>query len=218
MRFVLALVVLLSAHTASAGPYGWFFTSGPRKPVTPADCSHQERARPPIPAWSRLSWSVAVGSSSRHRDEAWTDAYVVVPQLAYAPWLIERACWLGSGGLLRDQAWRRIAIAVSVDAALRTRGEERIDVRPALRLSRLTYTRNVLSVGSAWTPSWELFASAGPTFDPRWSGGAASVGGRMSIFTFEVRGGLRTAGRGQDVMVLIGLTDLHGLWRLGPDR
>jgi hypothetical protein len=74
-----------------------------------------------------------------------------------------------------------------------------------------------LSVGSNWVPSNELWISAGPTFDANRRGASIGFGGRYSIFTIEMRAGAHDSGAGE-VLLLLGLTDLHGLFKLGPPR
>jgi hypothetical protein len=92
------------------------------------------------------------------------------------------------------------------------------ELRPAVRFARSTYERNLFSVGSTWVPTWELAVALGPTFDPYFSGAAVSFAARAAIVNVELRLAAHTEGRGNEVMLLVGLTDLHGLWKLGPGR
>lgn len=215
LAFVIATSAISSTATAGS-PYAWTGT-GTSSPPTSFDCWKLSPTGASIPRWSRAQWSVAAGSSSRRADGAWAHAGAIVPQASYALWVRERQCAPGTG-LFKDHAWLRWSLGVSADVAWRTAGSDSTDVRPALRLSRATYTSGFLSVGSDWAPSWELALTAGPTFDPSWSGGAISVGGRFTILTFELRAAARTESRGQEIMALFGITDVHGLWKIGANR
>jgi hypothetical protein len=213
---VVSVALAASAGSAHAGAFGKL-GGGVSRPPTPADCSRLRPARQPIPPWSRLSWAVAAGAASRPTDGRWHASWAIVPQASYALWAREAQCASGRG-LFRDDAWRRLSLGVAFDGAWRAAEPGVIDVRAAVRLARSTYDVGLLHVGSHWTPSWELAVTAGPTFDPRWSGGAVSFGARASVLSFEVRVAARTAGGGPEVMALMGITDVHGLWKLGPDR
>jgi hypothetical protein len=216
VRIIVAIVVVLALPgPAAAGP----------DPATrrTADCDDTTPISSPIPEWSRVQWSVGFGASLRHAggDSGgnWRRTFAVVPQASYALWTRESACAAGSGGwLFTGQAWLRWSLGASIDAVWRDTSVDTIDVRPALRLARSTYERSLLSLGSDWTPTYEVSLTAGPTFDPSWSGVAVSLGGRISIISLELRGALRTDSRGEEVVLLVGLTDLHGLLSLGPAR
>jgi len=216
------LFLVCAPAVASAGVYGRLgggtSTSSPGRA---ADCSKQIATKQPIPAWSRLQWSLGAGAAFRRDPDAWTTSgttsAVLVPQASWQVWATERQCELG-GGFFTEKAWRRVSLAISGDVAWRNADTDPIDARPALRLSRATYESSILSVGSRWVPTWELSLTAGPTFDPRWSGASVSFGARAAIFSLELRAAARTGSRGHELMLLFGVTDLHGLWKLGPDR
>lgn len=210
----LVFAALSISSIANAGPYG--MGNGAFVPSAP-DCSKLAPTGESIPWWSRAQWSVAVGSSSRRGDGVWATSFAIVPQASYALWAREGECETDSG-LFSLSTWRRWAIGVSADLAWRSGSSDSTDVRPALRLSRAHYQSGFLSVGSSWVPSSEVAVTVGPTFDPAWNGGAISIGGRLTIITIELRVGVRIESRGQDVMLLLGITDLHGLWKLGANR
>lgn len=213
---VSCLLVCAAATPARAGKY---FDPGAGLPsrTTFADCG---RGRWPagdrIPAWSRLHWSVEAGAViSDGRAAA-----VIVPELGIALWAKDWQCASGSG-LFADHLWQRWSLSLTGDAAFRSgtgSGEGGVDVRPALRLARSHARRGLLSAGTQWVPSTELFVSLGPTFDPAFSGAAVGLGGRVSIVALELRLAARTGDRGHEFALLLGLTDLHGLWKLGRPR
>ena len=208
---IVAIGLALGTRTAAAGKY-FDPGAGLSGPVRSADCGRGMRASPDaVPAWSRLSWSLQTGAAVTRAGRA----AVVVPQLGYALWLREWRCTSGTG-LIGDHRWRRWSVALSLDTVARPADADLV-VRPALRLARAHVTRGLLSFGSEWTASTELFVAVGPTFDPGWHGGAASVGGRVSVVAVEARLGV-TRGRDVEAVVLVGVTDLHGLWSLGPRR
>lgn len=186
---------------------------GMSTPVVSADCGRgQWPAQDPIPMWSRLHWSVQTGIAATTDDVV----SVLVPAVGFALWAKEWRCASGTG-LFADHLWRRWSLSITSDVALRT-DDHGTDVRPALRLARSHARRGLLSVGSEWVPSTELFVTVGPTFEPAWSGAALGIGGRISIISVELRVAIRTEDRGGEVMLLAGVTDLHGLWRLGARR
>lgn len=208
------LAIAMVAGGAGVAHAGKYFDPGAGLggPVTAASCARaMTPSTDPVPAWSRLGWSLATGV-------AWTSrnaAAVVVPQAQVALWLREWRCASGTG-LLGDHLWRRWSVAASVDAAWQPR-DGGLVVRPALRLARAGIDAGFLSFGSEWTPSTELYLAAGPTLAPEWRGGAVSVGGRASVLAVEARLDVDRDGD-TALMLLAGVTDVHGLWRLGPAR
>ena len=208
---VVTAVALLGARPATAGK---FFDPGAglSSPVVSADCGRGQRpSTDPIPTWSRLTWSLQTGVAIA----ADRTAAVIVPQAGWALWLRESVCASGTG-LFSDDLWRRWSLAIGGDAVVDPDAARGV-LRPTGRLARTHMTRGLLSFGSEWTASTELFATAGPTFDPAWRGGAVSVGGRASVVAVELRVDATADGE-VAVLLLGGLTDLHGLWRLGPRR
>ena len=217
MRKVLAfLLVTIAAAPARAGKLfdpGAGLFERPRQ----ADCSRRARTEQGIPAWSRLQWSVRSGVAVEVSTDADARA-VLLPQTSFAVWAREWECQPGTGWF-SDEVWQRWSVSLSFDAVWQSGGP--IDLRPALRLARSHYRRGFLSIGSEWLPSTELFVSAGPTFDARdraWSGGAFGIGGRMSVLDLELRYAAHPGDRNHELMVLVGITDFHGLMRLGPRR
>ena len=197
--------ILVSVGTAGGAP--------PR----PADCSQLALTQEPIPAWSRLQWSVRSGVTVDVSTDSDARA-VLLPQASVAVWAREWECQPGTG-FFRYNIWQRWSVALLFDAAWESDGA--IDVRPALRAARSRYRRHLLSIGSEWVPSTELFLAVGPTFDPRdrtWSGGALGIRGRLSILDLELRYAAHPGERAHELMVLVGITDVHGLFRLGPRR
>ena len=211
LRWISVLAIVPSI--ANAGPF-WPGAGVSSSPPKSADCSQQKPTNQKIPAWSRLSWSVAFGTTAMRDNNTWKTAAVIVPQLSAAIWAREGQCAPGTG-LFTDHSWRRVSLAFSSDITWRNTTTDAVDVRPALRLSRATYQDGFLTVGSSWVPSFEMWISAGPTFDPAWSGGAVSLGATVTVLSVEVRATARTQSRGQEVMFLAGITDLHGLFDLG---
>lgn len=203
--FVLTFVLLATPSAASAGAYGKI-SGDLGSPSPPPDCSKLTHINQEFPAWSRLQWALKVGGGS---------SFMVVPQLTWQVWGREGQC-AGGGGFLGSRSWRRLSLGYSVDAAWRP--GDSIDLRPALRVARATFDQGFMSVGSSWVPSFELALTAGPTFDPRWSGVAVGVSATATIITFELRYAARTEDRGHEVIALVGLADVHGLWSLGPAR
>jgi hypothetical protein len=199
----LALLVLVASVTPAAAKV-WSLGHG-----EPADCGKLHEANTEVPAWSRLSWSVAGGASLTEN----VSVGVVVPQASYAFWLRERRCEPSTSLLLRSQPWLRWSASISGDAKLRFDGS--YDLRPALRIAR---SRMDGLLGSTWTPNFELFATVGPTFEDRFTGVGGSIGMRFTVVFAEVRVDGRADDRGTEALLVIGLTDLHGLARLGPRR
>jgi hypothetical protein len=217
MRNALAFVLVTAvAATARAGKLfdpGAGLFDRPRQ----ADCSKRVRTEQGIPAWSRLQWSVRSGVAIDVGTDADVRA-VLLPQTSFALWARESQCQSGTG-LFSDELWQRWSVSLSLDAAWQSAGP--IDLRPALRLARSHYRRGFLSIGSEWLPSTELFVTVGPTFDARdrmWSGGAFGIGGRLSVLDLELRYAAHPGERDHELMVLIGITDFHGVMRLGPKR
>lgn len=232
MRTITLTVLLLLAAPASAGVYGRL-GGGIIDPPTPSDCDIQRPTVQEIPHWSRLSWSLGIGLATSPQDGPhWRTTGALVPQLSYQLWARERQCASGSG-LFSDDAWRRVSLGISIDAVYRFGGEATpqtdtmgrvigsaplpFDMRPGVRLSRSTFSHDLLSVGTPWVPTFDMSVTLGPTFDPGFSGGALSFNARFTIFTIEVRAAAYTE-RGQELMFLVGLTDPHGLKKAGPDR
>lgn len=214
--FTLVLVLLATSTAASAGAYGKIggFGGGPARS---ASCDVQWPTDEEEPLWSRLQWSLSLGGAWPYRDGRFaTGTGTIVPQASWQFWIRERQCQSG-GGLFSDDAWRRLSLAWSADLVWRM-SDASIDLRPALRFARSTYTSHLLSVGSTWVPSTELAVTAGPTFDPGFSGAAISFAARATIFAVELRLAARTEDRGQELMLLVGVTDLHGLWTIGKNR
>ena len=212
-RWAIGIVMVCAASSARAGKY---FDPGAGSPTrlhrTPADCGRGRwPAQDATPGWARLHWSVAAGAVVTGGG-----AGIVVPEVGYALWSRDWLCDSG-GGWFRDHLWQRWSLAVTADAAFRT-GDTGFDMRPALRLARSHLRRGFLSFGTEWVPSTELFVSVGPTFAPAFTGAAVGLGGRLAIVALELRLTARTDDRGHEVALLLGLTDLHGLWRIGPRR
>jgi hypothetical protein len=218
MRF--AAVCFLLAHVGTAYGASPFDTSaGSSESARPrsADCSQLTLTQQRIPAWSRLQWSVRAGAAIDVSAGADARA-VLLHQASYTVWAREWQCLPGTG-FFTHKIWQRWSISGSLDAAWESDGA--IDVRPALRVARSRYHRGLFSVGSEWLPSTELFVAIGPTFDARgqeWSGGALGIGGRLAVLDVELRYAAHPADRDHEVMLFVGITDVHGLWRLGPRR
>ena len=54
------------------------------------DCSRPERSPDPIPAWSRLQWSVGAGIATASQPHLeWDTSFVVAPQAGFAVWAKE---------------------------------------------------------------------------------------------------------------------------------
>jgi hypothetical protein len=199
----LALLVLVASATPVAAKT-WSLRHG-----DPADCGKLHEANTEVPAWSRLSWSVASGASLTEN----ASVGVVVPQVSYAFWLRERRCEPSTSLLFREKPWLRWSAQLSADAKLRFDGS--YDLRPALRFSR---ARMDGFIGSKWTPSFDLFATVGPTFEDRFTGVGGSAGVRFTVLFAEVRVDGRADDRGTEALLVIGLADLHGLARIGRRR
>jgi hypothetical protein len=227
MRVFMLAVVMLFARPVFGGPYGGFSLGGPSPGP---DCSKLTPVDEEFPDWSRLQWSLQIGGAwTLHTDRVVrASAFAIVPRLSWQLWGREGQCE-GGGGFLGGHAWRRLSLAYSLDVVWRviranaemTDGRperEPYDVRPGLRLARATYDTGFLTVGSSYVPSTEIAMTIGPTFDPRFSGAAISASVTAAILTVELRVAARTEGRGQEVMLLFGIADVHGLWKLGPTR
>lgn len=208
-------VVLGAALAASTGAAaaGKFFDPGAAfsGPVQHASCDRSmTRSSDPVPWWSLGSWSLQAGGALT--DDA---TAAVVAQGSIALWLAEWRCASGTG-LLADHRWRRWSVALSGDAMLLPNTDE-VVLRPSIRLARAHVMRGLLSFGSEWTPTTELFVNVGPTLDFGLRGGSVSIGGRASVVTTELRVDVVRDGE-VTVLVLAGVTDVHGLWKLGPPR
>jgi hypothetical protein len=187
----------------------------------PPDCARPEPSPDPIPAWSRLQWSVGVGAASSRPYSKWDATFVVAPQAGFAVWAKEWRCvdyGKGGGFFMPPHVWIRWSLSVTGDLLWRPGPGEVTDYRPAVRVSWARMVSGLLSVGSLWVPTTELWLSAGPTFDSSSSGASLGLGARLTIFSFEVRGTAHTGARDHELVLLIGVTDLHGLLKLGPDR
>jgi hypothetical protein len=207
---VLGAVLTASPGDAAAGK---FFDPGAglSGPVQPASCARSmTRSTDPVPWWSLGSWSLQSGAALTGEATA-----AVVAQGSVALWLAEWRC-AGGTGLFADLRWRRWSVALSGDAMLLPSTDE-VVLRPSIRLARAHVTRGLLSFGSEWTPMTELFVNVGPTLDYGLRGGSVSLGGRASVVTTELRVDVARDGE-VTVLVLAGVTDVHGLWKLGPLR
>ncbi len=227
--FTLLVVIGFTARPAFGGAFGKI-SGGGLTTSPPPDCSKLTRVDEDFPDWSRLQWSLTWGGAwTLHTDRVVrASSVVLVPRLSWQFWGREGQC-KGGGGFLGGHAWRRLSLAYSLDVVWRfVRGtaevtdghpeREPADVRPGLRLARATYNTGFMTVGSAYVPSTEIAMTLGPTFDPSFSGAAISASATAAILTIELRVAARTDGRGQEIMLLFGLADLHGLWSLGPKR
>lgn len=216
LAVVVVLITLAFATPVWAGAYGKI-GGGLSTSAEKTDCSRRTPTTEAIPAWSRFQWSLSGGMASRNGGGEWDHGAVLVPQASFGLWLRDSACTQGTGWFSTDE-WVRWSLAFSADAAWRSSGPDAFDVRPALRVSREKYADGLLSVGSSWVPSVGFALTVGPTFDPSFSGGAASVSLHASILSIELRGGLRTGDRGEEILLLFGVADLHGLMDLGSRK
>ena len=214
MRFILVLVLLVSTADASGFKMGGIGGGGGNPNP---DCGELKDIEQELPDWSRFSWSWSLGWTARSDHTDWDRGAAVVAQASWQFLAHEKQCRSGSG-LFSSDAWRRLSLAWSLDVAWRNLPDDPIDLRPGVHFARSTYDIGFLNIGSPWVPSYELAVTLGPTFSPQFSGVAASVQGRLGIFTVEIRGGWRSETNGGEVMLLFGLTDLHGLVKLGPKR
>lgn len=188
----------------------------------PPDCA-DARSRPaadPIPIWSRWQWSVGLGAAVDGLPPDWDSTFVVAPQAGFAVWAKDWFCVeYGTGGIFTPpHVWTRWSLSVTGDLVWRPGDGGVNDYRPALRVTRARMVQGLFSVGSLYVPSTDLWLSVGPTFDPSWNGVAVGVGARASVVSLEVRGAVHTGERHSQLLVLVGLTDLHGLLKLGPPR
>jgi hypothetical protein len=217
MRCILVLAIVLQATAADASGFKMGGIGGGGGGSSNADCSLLTPIAQTFPDWSRLQWSWGLGWTSRYDDKAWRTGATVAAQASWQFLASEAQCKPGVGWF-SSKAWRRLSLAWSLDVVWRNIEEAPIDFRPGVRLARSIYDVGFLSVGSHWVPSYEVALTVGPTFDPHWSGAAASLQARFAILEIELRGGWRNESRGAEIMFLFGLTDLHGLAKLGPKR
>lgn len=214
MRIILVLVLLASSAHASGFKMGGIGGGGGG---SSPDCGVLTPIEQTFPDWSRFQWSWALGWAGRPDDTEWKKGAAVAAQASWQFLATEAQC-KGGTGWFSSRQWRRLSLAWSLDVVWRNIADEPIDVRPGLRFSRAIYDVGFLSVGSHYTPSLEIAVIAGPTFAPHWSGAAVSFQGRFSIVTAEVRGAWRADTNGAELMLLFGVTDLHGLAKIGPKR
>jgi hypothetical protein len=206
------VILLALATPAFAGAFGKLDLAGTKS--TPTDCSNRTPITEEIPWWSHLQWSLAGGVSSRPDGDRWDHAAVLVPQASLGFVLSDSRCGDATGWFTTDE-WVRWSLGFSADAAWRSEGPDALDVRPALRLSRENYLEGFLTFGTSWVPSYGVALAAGPTFDPALSGAAVSLSTHLSLVSIEVRAGWRTEDRGEEILLLFGLTDIHGFVALG---
>ena len=207
---VLAVVGAAGTGEAVAGKY-FAPGAGLGGPVQHSSCARAMTvSTDPVPWWSHVTWSVQAGAAVSEEAPA-----AVMAQGAVALWLAEWRCASGDG-LFRDHRWRRWSVAIAGDALLLPSSDELV-LRPSLRVARAHVLRGLLSFGSEWTPTTELYVNVGPTLDFGLRGGSVSVGGRAAVVTGEVRVDVARDGE-VTVLLLAGITDVHGLWKLGPSR
>jgi hypothetical protein len=213
MRFILVLALVLRSASADASGFKMGGIGG-GSPGTNPDCGQLTPIEQTFPDWSR-SWGL--GWAGRPDRTEWRNGAAVSAQASWQFLATEAQCKPGTGWFSSKQ-WRRLSLAGSLDVLWRNIEDQPIDLRPGLRFSRAIYDVGMFTIGSHYVPSFELALIVGPTFTPAWSGAAASVQGRFSFLTAELRGAWRSETNGAELVLLFGVTDLHGLVKIGPRR